>query len=189
MKLWTLYPFALLAKVSKSLIRRFLNRSSLCPTASESHRALFLSHLRWSLLSLSSTANSEISGEETRWSFIKFIHVLWTTKARLTPKQSGSTRFSGQYINLQSTSLSILEALHTSCDQAWRVGDSCTIMIIIITNNLPLVPSMWGSFRLTPIIFFTWIFYFVLWGGIFPNKLNVTQGFADCVYQTLFSPP
>ena len=82
MKLWTLYPFTLLAKVSKSLIRRFLNRSSLCPTASESHCALFLSHLCWSLLSLSSTANSKISGEETRWSFVKFI--LWTTKARQT---------------------------------------------------------------------------------------------------------
>ena len=41
------------AHLALSLIRRFLNRSSLCSAVSESWRAFSLSHLRWSLLSLS----------------------------------------------------------------------------------------------------------------------------------------
>ena len=45
--------FVRLAEVSKSLIRGFLNRSSLCSAVSESWHALSLFRLRWSLLSLS----------------------------------------------------------------------------------------------------------------------------------------
>ena len=127
----------------------FLNRSSLCSAVSKSRRALSLSHLRWSLLSLSSTANSEVSGEETRCSFeFCTIHTV-NYKSKTNTEQSGSTRLYGQYIDFQSTSRVILEALHSSCDQAWCMGDGCMIMIIVIHIwNLPPVPSL----RLTPII-------------------------------------
>ena len=58
-----------------SLIHHFFNHSSLCSavSSSESQHALSLSRLHWSLLSLSSTANSEVSREETRWSFTELI--------------------------------------------------------------------------------------------------------------------
>ena len=78
-------------------------------------------------LSLSSTVNSEVSGEET---------LLQITKARLTPKQSGSTRLSGQYIDFQSTSHAILETLHTSCDQAQRAGDSLAVTEAMYANAI-----------------------------------------------------
>ena len=120
-------------RLALSLIRRFLNRSSLCSTV-QSHDVPSPSLACVEAFSLSSTTNSEVSGEETHCSFVELI--LWTTKARLTPKPSGSTRLSGQYINfiLRSRKPYILRATNHgvwwwSYHNTFLKSPSCTIYV------------------------------------------------------------